>query len=127
MKWLINLFTGGLVGEISDGINRWQKNSLDAKNQSERIEADRAINMLQARKDILVAESRDAWALRMRVLARFFFGAPLGVFVWKVVVYDKVLGLGVTDDLSADMWKLMYLVYTFYFASEIAWFLKGRK
>lgn len=126
MGWLFRLISGGVIGQIGEQINKWQEISLQSKNASERIEADRAIAALQARKDVLVAESRDNIALRIRVLARMFFGLPLGIFIWKVVVWDKVLGLGVTDGLDTQMWNLMYMVYGFYFASEIAYFMKRK-
>jgi hypothetical protein len=38
--------------------------------------------------------------------------------VWKVVVWDKALGLGATDPLSADMAQWAMIVLTAYFGGR---------
>jgi len=116
MTWLLNLISGGIIGKIGAQINEYREISLKAQNDGERIKADRAANVLQAQKEVMVAESRSNW----NIVARVFAGLPLMLFVWKVIVWDKLLGLGVTDALDPKMWNLLYLVYSFYFVNEIA-------
>jgi hypothetical protein len=123
MSWLINLISGGLIGKIGKQINEYHATSLKAANESERINANRSANVLQAQKDVLVAEARSQW----NVIARVFAGLPLMLFVWKVIVWDKLLSLGVTDALDPKMWNLLYLVYSFYFVNEIANLIAKRK
>lgn len=115
-KAILNFIGGGIVGQIGKELNTAYANRLAAKNSSERIAADKEIAGLEARKEVLVAESRKGWNIAFRA----FLALPFGLFVWKVVVWDKLLGLGVTDDLSTDMWKLMAVVYGFYFVYETA-------
>lgn len=109
------LFLSG-IGAIGKELRLAQKQKLDAKNESERIAADQNIETLKARRDVLMSEAKSAW----NVVFRTALAAPFALFVWKVVVYDKILGLGVTDDLSPDMWNLMMVVYGFYFVYETA-------
>lgn len=115
--WLVlgKLFLSG-IGSIGKEIRLAQKQKLDAKNESERIAADQSIETLKSRRDVLMAEAKQAW----NVVFRTMLAAPFGIFVWKVVVWDKILGLGRTDDLSPDMWNLMMVVYGFYFVYETA-------
>lgn len=119
---ILNFLGGGIVGQIGKELNAAYKSKLAAKNNTERVEADKVISTLQARKDVLVAESRSRWNIAFRA----FLALPFGLFVWKAVVWDKLLGLGATDDLSADLWNLMMVVYGFYFVYETASLFKRK-
>lgn len=113
---ILNFLSGGIVGQIGKELNVAYKNKLTAKNNSERVAADKVISTLQARKDVLVAEARGRWNIAFRA----FLALPFGLFVWKAVVWDKLLGLGSTDNLGPDLWNLMMVVYGFYFLYETA-------
>jgi hypothetical protein len=49
---------------------------------------------------------------------RPLFAAKFIIYVWKVVVWDKVLGLGTTDALSGDMSQWAMAVVTAYFGGR---------
>jgi hypothetical protein len=85
-------------------IEEWEGKLLDAKTEQERIAAQERIAWYQAAASI-AGHPIDA-ALR-GVMA-----APGIAFVWKLVVYDKMLGWGSTDDLSPNLW---------YFAVALPW------
>jgi hypothetical protein len=53
---ITNLLGGGIVGTIAKQINVAYQNKLNAKNAKERIEADKLIAELEARRAVLVAE-----------------------------------------------------------------------
>jgi hypothetical protein len=110
--WLL----GGGVATITESIREIRKDALDAKNTSERIALENEVAVLENRRAVLVAEAKGNW----NVVFRAFLAVPFAVFVWKVIVYDKVMGLGSTDDLSPDLWNLMMVVYGFYFVYETA-------
>jgi hypothetical protein len=110
--WLL----GGGVATITESIREIRKDALDAKNTSERIALEDKVAVLENRRAVLVAEAKGNW----NVVFRAFLAVPFAVFVWKVIVYDKVMGLGSTDDLSPDLWNLMMVVYGFYFVYETA-------
>lgn len=123
ISFLLGKFGLGVVGKIGAELRGAYQDKLNAKNTSERIEADRRIAAAEAQKAVHVAEAQHGWGILVRAL----FGAPLGLFVWKVIVWDKLLGWGVTDDLSPEMWRLLYIVYGFYFLAEIGSAVVKRK
>jgi hypothetical protein len=51
-------------------------------------------------------------------LPRPLFALAFIVYVWKVVVWDKVLGLGSTDPLSGDVAQWAMIVLTAYFGGR---------
>tara|TARA_R110000851_G_scaffold32845_4_gene87836 strand:- start:856 stop:1176 length:321 start_codon:yes stop_codon:yes gene_type:complete len=77
---------------------------------------------LETLNAVLVAEAKGNW----NVFFRMFLAFPFAVFLWKVVIWDKVLGWGVTDDLSPDLWNLMMIVFSFFFVYETAALFKRR-
>jgi hypothetical protein len=44
--------------------------------------------------------------------------AALPVMIWKVVVYDKVLGLGTTDAITGDVGTWAGVIITTYFGGR---------
>jgi hypothetical protein len=114
--------TGGGVSSITDAIRDMRKDALDAGNTASRIELEATIAVMENRRAVLVAESKGNWNVFFRILLAF----PFAVFLWKVVIWDKVLGWGVTDDLSPDLWNLMMIVFGFFFVYETAALFKRR-
>ncbi len=117
---ILNFLGGGIIRQIGGQINTAIKTRADATNATERIDADTEIASLQATRDVLKAEARHTW----NIIIRAMLAAPFFLFVFKVIVWDKILGLGVTDDLSPDLWNLMMVVYGFYFVYETATLFK---
>lgn len=120
---VLNWLGGGIVGEIGEQLNIAYQAKLNAQTNAERTAADKVIATLEARRSVLVEESRQTGA---NAIFRVFLALPFGLFVWKVIVYDKILALGVTDDLSDNLWKVMAVVYGFYFVYETAALFKRR-
>jgi hypothetical protein len=94
---------------------------LTAGNTSERINADLAARELQVEQreaelatQVVIAEQGRWYTACIRPL----FALPFIVFAWKVVVWDKVLGLGVTDPLDPNMWSVFLAVVTAYFGGR---------
>lgn len=104
--WLLKIGIGSIVGKLADAY----KARENAKTDQERIAADERIAMLQAQ----AAAQRpvDAWA-------RLFFALPFVVYNAKLVLWDKVLGLGATDALSPNLTEVEMLVIGFYFLHSI--------
>lgn len=110
LSWL----TGGGIAAIGKELNRAYQMKLDARNDSERIEADKLIAQLEARQAVLIAE-QGSWMTRW---IRPGFAAPFVIYDFKVLVWDKTLGWGVTDDLSPEFWKLQMIVFGAYFLTR---------
>jgi hypothetical protein len=119
---ILSWVTGGGVSSITGAIRDMRKDALDAGNTERRIELESTIAVMENRRAVLVAEAKGNW----NVFFRMFLAFPFAVFLWKVVIWDKVLGWGVTDDLSPDLWNLMMIVFGFFFVYETAALFKRR-
>ena len=117
LSWLGNLFGGPFAKAAVDAYRA----KLAAENTSEKIAADLAARELSVEQreqelagQMLVAE-QGRW---YTALPRPLFAAAFIIYVWKVVVWDKVLGLGTTDALSGDMSQWAMAVVTAYFGGR---------
>ncbi len=86
----------------------------NATTDQQRIEADVAIVQLEAQQQLLIAEQ----ATRATRWIRPLFALPFIIYNLKVVVWDKVLGLGTTDVLSDQYWQLQMIVFGAYFITR---------
>ncbi len=111
---ILNFFGSGIVGQIGKQLNQAYKSKLNAKNDHERIEADKRIATLEAQQAVLVAE-QGSWMTRW---IRPAFAAPFVIYNFKIVVWDKVLGMGATDALSTEFWQLQMIVFGAYFLTR---------
>ena len=115
--WLASLIGGPLV----NGLIGAYKAKLEAGNTSERIAADLASRELAVEQrerelstQVIIAEE-GRW---YTALPRPLFALAFIIYVWKVVVWDKVLGLGSTDPLSGDVAQWAMIVLTAYFGGR---------
>lgn len=112
--WLLKALLGFLSGplsSISNDLKEAYQSKLAATNDKERIAADERINLLEARKSIILAAQSDPFERWIRIL----FALPFAIYIWKLVVYDKVLLWGITDNLSTDLWNMFYIILGGYF------------
>jgi hypothetical protein len=105
---LFKLFTAG--GSIFTTIENLYKARLNAANDQERMAIDAQIATLQAQADI---QKGDAWS----DLQRAFLSAPFEVYLWKVLVWDFVLGWGTTPALDAHLWYVFMVIVGFFFVN----------
>ena len=94
---------------------------LTAENTSEKVAADLAARELDVETrerelatQVVIAE-QGRW---YTALPRPLFAFALIIYVWKVVVFDKVLGWGTTDPLSGDISQWAMIVLTAYFGGR---------
>ena len=111
---IISWFAGGGIAAIGEQLNRAYATKLAAQNSSERIEAEQEIAQLTARQAVLVAEQRG----RLTRWIRPLFALPFVIYNFKIIVWDKTLGLGVTDNLSPEYWQLQMIVFGAYFLTR---------
>lgn len=115
--WLGKLLGGPFAKAAVDAYRA----KLSAENTSEKIAAD-----LAARE--LAVEQREAEVATQVVIAeqgrwytalpRPLFAFAFVIYAWKVVVWDKVFGLGTTDPLTGDMAQWAMIVLTAYFGGR---------
>lgn len=100
---------------IAQQIAEVQKKKIDAENTEKKLEYDERIKILESRRDSILAAQADPFERWVRI----GFAVPFVFFVWKLVVWDKILGWGVTDNLSEDLWTILYIVLGGYFVDTI--------
>jgi hypothetical protein len=117
LSWLGNL----LGGPFAQAAVKAYQAKLTAENTSEKIAADLAARELsvEARErdlatQVVIAE-QGRW---YTALPRPLFAFAFVIYVWKVVVWDKVFGLGSTDALSGDIARWATVVLTAYFGGR---------
>jgi hypothetical protein len=99
LKLLLSFFGGPVIKGLVDSYRA----KLDAANKTDKIAADLAAIEIEAQ---IKADAEAASIVRVEqgkwytAIVRPLFAAPFVIYAWKVVVYDKVLGLGTTDPLQ---------------------------
>jgi hypothetical protein len=116
-NWLASF----LGGPVVNGLINAYKAKLAAGNTSEKIAADLAARELAVEQreaevstQVVIAE-QGRW---YTALPRPLFAFAFIIYVWKVVVWDKVLGWGSTDALTGDLGQWMMIVLTAYFGGR---------
>lgn len=103
------------ITKITNAILEYKTKLADAKTEQERIAAQERISVLEARKAVLVAESGS----RLNSIIRACFALPFVIFNAKCVLWDKVLKLGTTDPLSAELFQVEVACIGFYFLYDM--------
>src|SRR3954453_37536 len=118
MEWLVKLLTGPVLNAITGPILEAYKAKLGAENNRDGKIVELASKAIAAEIDarreaskILIAEQGRWWTAAPRAITCWSFA----IFVAKVVIWDKVLGLGSTDALTGDVsgWAGMVMVTWF--------------
>lgn len=113
---ILKSLVGGVAGELFGSLERAYKAKLDAKNDAERIEAEKQITFFQGQIQLAgQAAQYDKWWS-----TRELIGKCALVYVFKIVVWDTVLKLGVTPDPGPQVTGIVMLVIGFYFGSKAA-------
>ena len=117
LGWLGNMLGGPFAKAAVDAYRA----KLSADNTSEKVAAGLAARELaveqrerEVEAQIIVAE-QGRW---YTALPRPLFAAAFIIYTWKVVVWDKVLGLGSTPALSGDVGQWAVIVLTAYFGGR---------
>jgi len=134
--WLLNLL--GLlprlfssIDRVTDAIANERIKKIEATTDAARISAEERVSTLQARRDVMVAESSKS---TLNSIARFSIGASVAALLAKLLVWDKVVGslagcagdagkaasclIFRTDPLDAYQWGVITAVTGFYFLYE---------
>ncbi|HEY4143176.1 MAG TPA: hypothetical protein VGM57_17295 [Pseudolabrys sp.] len=117
LSWLGNLLGGPFAKAAVDAYRA----KLSSENTSEKIAADLAARQLDVEQrerelavQVVIAE-QGRW---FTALPRPLFAFAFVIYIWKVVVWDKVLGLGSTDALGGDVAQWAMIVLTAYFGGR---------
>lgn len=99
---------------ILQPILSYLEKKADSKTERTRLYLNEIIETRKVKRDILVAEQANWWTSMIRPL----MAAPIIIYMWKVVVWDKVLGLGVTDPLTGSIGEWAGAIVAAYFIAR---------
>ena len=111
MMWLLKLIDP--ISAITREIGRTRVELEKEKNTERRIELEGEVAALNAQQSVLIHTQQ----YFLNRLARFLLTVPIIVILWKLFIWDKVLGWGVTDPLGADLWDVLKIVMGGYFVT----------
>ncbi len=112
---MIGRIVGGLAqlfgGGLGDQLRRAYEAKLQAKNDGERLAAEVDIARLEAR------QASHAIGGRWITMVQIAWALPFVAYNAKLVVWDKMLGWGVTDPLSPELYQLQGVIVGFFFVA----------
>jgi hypothetical protein len=113
--WLASFLGGPVITGIIDGY----KAKLAAGNDADKIAADLAAREL----DVQAREIEAQKAIRIAEIGKWYepdkiMGYVVAIYFGKLLVWDKVLGLGVTDGLAGWADTTANLIVAFYFGKR---------
>lgn len=111
-----------ILGFISGPIVSGLLNAYKARLASINTQDQMALDLLQKEIEADIAARGEATRLLIAEQGRWFtaiirplFAAPFIIFAFKVIVWDKVLGWGVTDALDPNFWSVFQTIVVSYF------------
>ena len=107
---------------IVNELGKARRIKLDATTEQERIAADERIDILNIRKEIILQAQKD----RAERWVRILFALPFVIYIWKLILWDKVLELGATDPLSPTLEYILWTVLGGYFMEVFINKFRGR-
>lgn len=114
-----------VVGKLFDTVDNVTNRITDLKivrenatTQREKDQLDAKIAELNGRKDYLIAAVGSPWG-RIVLLVQLLASIPVIAIIWKILIYDQMLGWGFTPALGADIWYLIYMVWGFWFIAIV--------
>lgn len=117
--FVLKLLSGGLLDKVLGHLER----QADTQTERERIRTQVTIEEIKAEvaaqkegKEIIIAE-QGRW---YTAIVRPLFAAPFIIYLWKLVVWDKVLGMGSTDGLSPELWSVLMTIIGAFFIGRSA-------
>jgi hypothetical protein len=114
-SWLASFLSGPIIKGVLDGY----KAKLAAGNTTERIAADLAGRELAVQQREVEASTQ----LRIAQIGKWYepeklMGYAVAIYFGKLLIWDKVLALGVTDPLAGWASTTANLIVGFYFAKR---------
>jgi len=111
---MIKLLFNFLGGSVADKLIEAYKIRANAKTDEDKLLANQRIAVLEAKQAIILQEHTH-WSTRW---IRPVIALPFAVYINKVVIWDKVLGLGTTEPLSPQFAEIMFIVLGAYFVGR---------
>jgi len=110
------LFT--TVNGITNAIANERLKQISAKTEEAKIASQERISSLEAKRDVLIAESGRS---NINAIIRATIGGSVATVLFKIYVWDKALGEwthGRTEALDPNLWNVIMATIGFYFLYE---------
>lgn len=111
---LISWITSGAIDRIGGHLKDAYLAKQQAQTDEQKLQAEIRIQQLKAQEAVLISEQANGVTRWIRPAIAF----PFIAYLWKVVLWDKVLGLGVTDPLSTQLAEIMMVMIGAYFLTR---------
>lgn len=108
---VISKLLGIGIPAIIDSITKEKVKLADAKTEQQKIESKERIDILERKKEIIL----NSQANKIGEWVRVAWALPFIIYVWKLLLWDKVLGWGITDSLSPTLDYILWTVLGGYF------------
>jgi hypothetical protein len=110
-----------LGGPVISGLLSAYKQRLASINTQDEM----ALTLLQKEVDADIAARAEATKLLVAeqghwytAIIRPLFAMPFIIYAWKIIVWDKVLGIGVTEHgIDANFWNVFQVIIVSYFGA----------
>lgn len=99
---LTSLVSGPAVSQLAAAYRARQ----EAQTDKAKLAADERVKTLEAQARVHGG---------LESLARAVIALPFILYLWKIIIFDKILKAGVTDPLSSELWNVFYIILGFYF------------
>lgn len=114
LKLLLSFFNP--IEAIVKEISSLKIARLQAETNEKKLEYDERIATLEAKRDIILKAQSDKYERWVRI----GFSVPFIVYLWKLLIWDKVITSnwwpnGSTDDLTSNQWMVFLIVLGGYF------------
>ena len=113
---LPGLFT--TVNGITSAISNERLKLIQATTDQQKIASEERISSLQAKRDVMIAESSSS---KLNAIIRACIGGSVAFLLAKLYIFDKALGqwtMGHTDALDPNLWNVITATIGFYFLYE---------
>lgn len=117
---ILSLVMGGIPSIVRE-IAQAKNNLENAKTDREKVFAEERVKALEAKRDVLVSESRTPW----NHIARFTLLAPFAFYLTWVTAWDKIACKWfldqtqcTTDPLSDWLSAIAMMIIGFYFVTD---------
>src|ERR1700742_354611 len=77
------------IDNVTKAISNEKINARNAQTEEERIAADERVKSLEAKRDLMIAESG---VTKANIIVRSAAAVPIVIVLWKLLVWDKVVG-----------------------------------
>lgn len=110
-----------LAGPLINGLLSAYRERLKSINTQDQM----ALTLLQKEVDADIAARSEATKLLIAeqghwytAIIRPLFAVPFIIYAWKIIVWDKVLGIGVTEHgIDANFWNVFQVIIISYFGA----------